>query len=238
MEKKNGKKKSTSKTTKASKVEKEVEAVLEETEKEVSKTKVVSDKKTSEKVSHFLFKALAISIFVAIVLTWIVPSGTFSGANLTTSDPARTGINEMFLSMFYASNYYLLQFIFVLVVGLFYGVISKTNGYKKLVNDAVSFWQPRKKWFALVHTVIIALFVSMSSQSFPILLFIPLVISIASRLGFRKLKSVMMTFGAMIVGLVGQTTATLGLSYLESTMNVKITTNLAVRYGILVIALK
>ena len=237
MEKKNGKKKSTSKTTKASKVEKEVEAVLEETEKEVSKTKVVSDKKTSEKVSHFLFKALAISIFVAIVLTWIVPSGTFSGANLTTSDPARTGINEMFLSMFYASNYYLLQFIFVLVVGLFYGVISKTNGYKKLVNDAVSFWQPRKKWFALVHTVIIALFVSMSSQSFPILLFIPLVISIASRLGFGKLKSVMMTFGAMIVGLVGQTTATLGLSYLESTMNVKITTNLAVRYGILVIAL-
>ena len=237
MEKKNGKKKSTSKTTKASKVEKEVEAVLEETEKEVSKTKVVSDKKTSEKVSHFLFKALAISIFVAIVLTWIIPSGTFSGANLTTSDPARTGINEMFLSMFYASNYYLLQFIFVLVVGLFYGVISKTNGYKKLVNDAVSFWQPRKKWFALVHTVIIALFVSMSSQSFPILLFIPLVISIASRLGFGKLKSVMMTFGAMIVGLVGQTTATLGLSYLESTMNVKITTNLAVRYGILVIAL-
>ena len=239
MEKKNGKKKSTSKTAKASKVEKEVEVVLEETakEKEVPKTKVVSDKKTSEKVSHFLFKTLAISIFVAIVLTWIIPSGTFSGANLTTSDPARTGINEMFLSMFYASNYYLLQFIFVLVVGLFYGVISKTNGYKKLVNDAVSFWQPRKKWFALVHTVIIALFVSMSSQSFPILLFIPLVISIASRLGFGKLKSVMMTFGAMIVGLIGQTTATLGLSYLESTMNVKITTNLAVRYGILVIAL-
>lgn len=237
MEKKNGKKKSTSKTPKASKVEKEVKAVLEETEKEVSKIKVVSDKKTSEKVSHFLFKALAISIFVAIVLTWIIPSGTFSGANLTTSDPARTGINEMFLSMFYASNYYLLQFIFVLVVGLFYGVISKTNGYKKLVNNAVSFWQSRKKWFALVHTVIIALFVSMSSQSFPILLFIPLVISIASRLGFGKLKSVMMTFGAMIVGLVGQTTATLGLSYLESTMNVKITTNLAARYGILVIAL-
>lgn len=239
MEKKNGKKKSTSKTTKASKIEKEVEVVEEvaKQEKEVPKEKAVNPKKTMEKVSHLLFKALAISIFVAIILSWIIPAGTFSGSNLTTTTPARTGINEMFLSMFYASNYYLLQFVFVLVVGLFYGVISKTNGYKKLINSAVSFWQPRKKWFTLVHTAIIALFVSMSSQSFPILLFIPLVISVASRLGFGKLKSVMMTFGAMIVGLVGQTTATLGLDYLQSTMGVKITTNLAVRYGILVIAL-
>ena len=69
MEKKNGKKKSTSKTTKASKVEKEVEAVLEETEKEVSKTKVVSDKKTSEKVSHFLFKALASDLTIEVFPT-------------------------------------------------------------------------------------------------------------------------------------------------------------------------
>ena len=234
MEKKSGKKKSSTKATKTIKAEKEVEVVEEvKSEKEVVKTSAENDKKTS----HFLFKTLAISIFVAIILSWIIPAGTFNGANLTTTEPARTGINEMFLSMFYASNYYLLQVIFVLVVGLFYGVLSRTNGYKKLVNKASEFWQPRKKYFALVHTVIIALFVSMATQSFPILLFIPLIISIASRLGYDKLKSVMITFGAMIVGFIGQTTSTLGLDYLEQTMSVNITTNLLVRYGILAIAL-
>ena len=130
MEKKSGKKKSSTKATKTIKAEKEVEVVEEvKSEKEVVKTSAENDKKTS----HFLFKTLAISIFVAIILSWIIPAGTFNGANLTTTEPARTGINEMFLSMFYASNYYLLQVIFVLVVGLFYGVLSRTNGYKKLV---------------------------------------------------------------------------------------------------------
>lgn len=237
MEKKNGKKKSSTKTTKS--VKKEVEVVVEETkpEKEVPKKEVISDKKQPKKTSHFLFKALAISIFAAIILSWIIPAGTFSSATITTTDPARTGINETFLAMFYASNYYLLQVVFVLVVGLFYGVLSRTNGYKKLVDNAAEFWIGKKKWFALVHTVIIALFVSMATQSFPILLFIPLIISIASRLGFGKLKSVLMTFGAMIVGFVGQTTSTLGLDYLAKTMNVSITTNLLVRFGILALAL-
>ena len=107
MEKKSGKKKSSTKATKTIKAEKEVEVVEEvKSEKEVVKTSTENDKKTS----HFLFKILAISIFVAIILSWIIPAGTFNGANLTTTEPARTGINEMFLSMFYASNYYLLQY--------------------------------------------------------------------------------------------------------------------------------
>ena len=75
------------------------------------------------------------------------------------------------------SNYYLLQVVFVLVVGLFYGVLSRTNGYKKLVDNAAEFWIGKKKRFALVHTIIIALFVSMATQSFPILLFIPSIFS-------------------------------------------------------------
>ena len=76
----------------------------------------------------------------------------------------------------------------------------------------------------------------MATQSLPILFFIPMIISIASRLGYGKISSVVMTFGAMLVGLIGQTTATLGLDYLVSTMNVKITTNLGVRFGILAVS--
>ena len=66
MEKKSGKKKSSTKATKTIKAEKEVEVVEEvKSEKEVVKTSTENDKKTS----HFLFKILAISIFVAIILS-------------------------------------------------------------------------------------------------------------------------------------------------------------------------
>lgn len=239
MEKKKEKKKSSTKTTKVNRPVKE-EVVSEVAPREVSKPEPLKEETKTKKVSHFLFKALAISILVAVVVSWIVSAGTFSGSTLTTTEPARTGINELFLSMFYASNYYLLQVVFILVLGLFYGVISRTNGYKKLVENNVKFWSKtsgRKKLFPIIVTFIIAFFVSMATQSFPILLFIPFIISVASRLGYGKLNSILMTFGAMIMGIVGQTTSTLGLDYLESTMGVKITTNLLIRYGILVLAL-
>ena len=119
MEKKKEKKKSSTKTTKTNQSVKEDVVVSVET-KEVSKPEAAKKETKPKKISHFLFKALAISILVAVVISWIIPAGTFSGSNLTTTEPARTGINELFLSMFYASNYYLLQVVFILVLGLFY----------------------------------------------------------------------------------------------------------------------
>src|SRR5574344_2933024 len=137
--------------------------------KKVSEPKVVEAKKVETvkpvvkaiKNDHSLIKVLVISILVAVVLSWIIPSGTFSGATLTATTRTRTGINELFLSVFYGANYYLVQLVFLIILGVFYGIISKTKGYKAMIAKFVSIWKGKERLFVLVNSLVIALMASM-----------------------------------------------------------------------------
>ena len=233
MEKKDEKKKNSSKAAKVKNNTKTTSKVEEEKVAAVKIVKEENKKSTSKANSHFLFKILAICILVAVVFTWVIPAGSFSSGTFTSGELERKGIADIFLNIFYASNHYLLQVVFVLIVGLFYGVLAKTDGYKALINKATEFWIDKKTRFVLIHTLLIALFASTATQSFPTLIFIPMIISIASRLGFGKISSIAMTFGAIMIGTVGQTTSLVGINYLVSTMGIEVGTNLLARFGIL-----
>lgn len=230
------KKVAATKTQKSVEVKEKAAVKTKETEK-VEVTKAVEPaKKVKKTKNHGLFKVLAICIFVAIVLTWIIPTGYFSAGEYTQSTIARTGINEIFLSMYYSTNYYLLQIIFILGVGVFYGVISKTKGYNAFVEKLASIFKGKEKLFVLLNTLIIALFVSFATQFFPILIFIPVMISVAKKLGFSRLNSIAMTFGAMMCGFTGATYTTYGISYINQNMSTTTSSALGIRFGILAIA--
>ncbi len=232
--KKNSSKQTSNKKNSTKKVVKKVEVIDEEV-KETVVTKKQENKNVKKHNGHSLFKSLAILILIAVILSWIFPSGYFNGADYIEGDIIRTGINELFISLFYGANYYLLQVVFVLIVGAFYGVVSHLSSYKALVDKATNFWKGKEKIFVLVHTLIIALYVSMATQSFPILLFVPLIITIANKLGFNKFNSIMITFGAMIAGMVGSTFSTYGADYITQYMNVTYMDGIAYRFGILAI---
>lgn len=232
--KKNSNKQSSNKNNASKKTVKKVEVVNEEVVDTVI-TKKSKDNSSKKANGHSLFKALAILILIAVVLSWIFPSGYFNGADYIESDIIRTGINELFISLFYGANYYLLQVVFVLIVGVFYGIVSHLASYKALIEKATNFWKGKEKLFVLVHTLVIALYVSMATQSFPILLFVPMIITIANKLGFNKFNSIMITFGAMMAGMVGSTFSTYGTDYITQYMNTTYTTGIAYRFGILAI---
>lgn len=244
MEKKKNKKKNKKSTDTKVKNNDKVSAKTTEVVKEVKVETKETPKKEhkEEKRSYTLFKVLAICLLVAFVLTWIIPSGSF-GTDSTTStygyigtDPLRLGIHQVFLALLYALNYYLIQIVYVLIVGLFYGVISKTNGYKSLVEKAVNFWQPRKKAFVLVHSLFLALLTSLVSDYIVVIIFIPFIISVASRLGFGKLRSVALPIASMGVGIIGQTMSPVCIDWLITRMSIKATDSLGIRIGIFAIA--
>lgn len=231
------KKQSTRKQTSNKKnIAKKVEVVKDEpVVTEVKEVKQVTKESKTKSHDHSLFKALAILILIAVVLTWIIPSGYFNGADYIESDIVRLGINEVFISFFYGANYYLIQIAFVLMVGAFYGIVSHLPSYKALIEKLTNFWRGKEKAFVLVHTLIIALYVSMATQSFPILLFVPMIISVANKLGFSKFNSLMITFGAMIAGMVGGTFSTYGTDYIVQYMDTSYMSGIAYRFGILAI---
>ena len=231
------KKKSSSKQTSSKKnIAEKVEVVKDEpVVTNVKEAKTVTKEAKTKSHDHSLFKVLAILVLITVVLTWIIPSGYFNGADYIESNIIRIGINELFISFFYGANYYLIQIAFVLMVGAFYGIVSHLPSYKALIEKLTNFWRGKEKAFVLVHTLIIALYVSMATQSFPILLFVPMVITIANKLGFSKFNSLMITFGAMIAGMVGGTFSTYGADYIVDNMDTTYMSGIAYRFGILAI---
>lgn len=230
--------KSKKKTAKKVAVKKEEKVVTPVKEEKVTTKETVKEtvkEVASKKNYHGIFIALLVSLAVAIVLTWIIPTGYFSGAELVTNSVSRVGINEAFLALFYGANYYLVQIFFILVLGLFYGIISKTAGYKKMVQKIAKLFKGREKLFVLINTLILALMSSMFTQVLPILIFVPLIISVAKELKISKLNAIALTFGAIMVGMMGTTFGTYGVDYIHSYMATTAKSGLVMRFGILAI---
>lgn len=232
MEKK--KAKNSKKSVKTTKVNKVV--------KEETKVEEVPVKKTAKKSNHQTFKVLAIVILVVALLTWFIKGGTWDFTSsdaisyVANEEATRTGIHELFLSVYYAINYYLIQIVFLAILGIFYGVISKTNGYKAMVKKIANLFKGKTIAFTLIISLLIAVLTSIITQPIVVITFIPLLYSVAKELKINKVSAMMMTFGALAVGLMGTTIGTYGLYYAGSYMGVEIASTMAYRLIILLAA--
>ena len=242
MEKKKTKKSAKKTTTKTpikeAKVEEKVEAKVEE---KIEVEEVVKEVKREEKKAtlntkkdHSLIKILLLSLLFAIVLTWIIPSGSFDGEKFVLAEKiTRTGFNEIFLSVFYGANYYLVQLVLLAAIGIFYGVISKTKGYNKMINQIAKMWKGKEKAFILVNSLLITIMASCFTHPLATIVFIPMLFSVAKRLNLRKLSTVMMTFGSILIGLMGTTYGTYGIEYITTYLGTEATVLITARFGIL-----
>lgn len=157
---------------------------------------------------HTIFKIVGIVAFIAIVLTWILPAGAFQGTEFYEYGRNRLGFNDI-PSIVYNSIYFAIdKIIYLLVLGGFYAVLSKTNGYNKLVSNIAKKIKGKETIFAIIVAVAIAGLTSITTSTFAMLLFIPFLISIMLNAGLNKLTAFASTFGAVIVGILGATVGT------------------------------
>ena len=93
--------------------------------------------------------------------------------------------------------------LFVLTVGGFYGVLSKTPSYKKLLDNIVTKAKPSSKKFVFITMIVFAIVTSLTGMTMPLFVFVPLVVTVILLLGYDKLVAFSATFGSIIVGYIG-----------------------------------
>ena len=191
---------------------------------------------------HDLAKLVLGMLILVVVLTWIIPNGSFgTGAAFTSGTIQRIGLVHIFYGITYALQNYSIQVVFILFVGIFYGVVSKTDGYKKLVERLAKFGKGKEVVFAIVIAFVTAVLTSILTTSYVLLLFMPFLMHILRKMNFNKLSAFVCTVGAMLVGVLGATYGTEGalslLTYLGyGGSDVTLQTELLVRFGILILA--
>lgn len=183
-----------------------------------------------------LVKVVTIALLVTLVLTWVIPGGSFAGTTFNDSGLVRIGLTEASLSVVYAVSFFLQQIVFVLVLGAFYGIITLTNGYKELVAKCAKFVKGKEIPVVLVTSLLIAVYTSISSQVFAAMIFIPFIITVLLRANLDKKTAFVATFGSIFIGMVGATYGTEGFYYFNYYMGTDLTTSIGMRFGILAIA--
>lgn len=150
-----------------------------------------------------IFKVLGIALLVVILLTWVIPSSIISGG-ITIGKIAPTGIADIFSSIEVLNSYFMSPGIYILFVGMFYGVANASGSLKALVNKIVSIFK-NKKWLFVVLTVLFySILTAFTGIYVPTLIFVPLSIAVLFGLKYNKVQAILATVGASTIGLLGQ----------------------------------
>ena len=81
-----------------------------------------------------LFKVLAITVFIAWVLTLIIPgSYTDYSGNITTSEISAVGIWSLFSNLSISISYFNGIAVFLIAIACFYAILSKLEVYNNFV---------------------------------------------------------------------------------------------------------
>ena len=88
-----------------------------------------------------IIKAVAIMVALTFLLTWVIPSATAGTESVTIGSIRPTGFADIFSSLDVIAYYFIRPSIFIIFVGMFYGVINKTGAFKAVVDKVVSLFK-------------------------------------------------------------------------------------------------
>ncbi len=169
-----------------------------------------------------VFKWILIVLFVAICLTWLIPSGSFaSDGTYTAYDTlTRVGLTNIRDLFFYGLYYPMPTILLLLSIGGFYGVLSATGSYKELVKKTGAFVKKHAIASSVVIMVALIVLTSLLSKSpFSLLLIVPFLITVLLHANFDKLTTIAITFGSILVGQLAGTFGTENVYYFNYYMS-------------------
>jgi len=153
-------------------------------------------------------KAIGAMILLAVILTWIIPSGQFSGATYYEYGMNRVGLTDLTTLGYYSAYFAIDRVTFLLVLGGFYGLLSKTSAYQKITTTIAKKLKGKEIISLVVTSVVIAGLTSISKTSLGLLVFVPFIISVLLKMKLDRMSAFTATFGSMLIGSLGATFGT------------------------------
>ncbi len=144
---------------------------------------------------HGLFKAILIILGLLVILSFFVPGRQGTASYI--------GLGTVLLNSVQVFYYFFDTAVFLFVIGGFYGVLSKSGAYKKLLDTIVLKVKKNSKQFVFVITALFAIISSLTGFTMSLFIFVPFVMSIILLLGYDKLVAISSTIVAIVIGYIG-----------------------------------
>ncbi|MBQ9834323.1 MAG: hypothetical protein IJO33_03935 [Bacilli bacterium] len=164
---------------------------------------------------HSLGKILSILLVLALILSWVIPVGSFNGSEFVSQDILRIGIADVGNMLYYVIAMAIDKILFLLSLGAFYGLLTKIPAYQKIVTTISKKLKGKEILFTVLISLFLTVFTSISSSVYASLIFVPFIINILSSMKLDKLTALVSTFGSILIGMIGATVGTEGLYWLN-----------------------
>jgi uncharacterized ion transporter superfamily protein YfcC len=164
---------------------------------------------------------LSFIIFVGIIflLTWVIPSTSpDQSGKLVLGQITSIGVWDIFDYMAMLPLWFGQNFIYVIFMAIFYGVLNKTGALRLLEEKIVSRFKKHEKVFLIISSSLFILVASLTGIYFPLIFFIPVFIGIILQLGFSKITALVATVVSILVGVMSSLYSTFLFSTLGSSV--------------------
>lgn len=184
---------------------------------------------------HNLLKILLLVCLGVALLTWILPV-TYFNDGIKTAAREPVGLFDLFGYPYQTLNYFSYLIVFILVVGGFYGVLSKTGAYRNMLDKIVKGFKKKESIFLVLTVTILSVLVSVVGFNITVLFFLPLIVSLILLMGFNKVVAALTIVGSYTVGLIGATYTNL-LSTYSTILTVNYNTEILTKLILLVLGI-
>ncbi len=154
-----------------------------------------------------LWKAIAICFVAFVVLSWVIPTGTFSSGTFIKGEVTPLGLFDIlrYPIITAATSVFVLTAIVILLIGGFYGVLNQTGVYANIVNRIADKWKEKGHIFLTISILVFAVLASLTGLTLPLFIMVPFFVAVILKLGYSKIVALLATVGAILVGNMGST---------------------------------
>lgn len=186
-----------------------------------------------------ILKAIGIVFGVYVILTWLIPTGTFSGTELTKATTDPLGILDIIKYPVTAAStsIFVLSVLVVLLIGGLYGVINKTGVYSNIIEGITKKFKGNESKFLIITILIFAILSSLTGLVLPLFILVPFFAAVILSLGYNKITAMISTVGSILLGSVGSTYGFNINGYIVYFFQNKINDSIWFRLGLLVLVL-
>ena len=150
-----------------------------------------------------LVKISGAMVLLTVLLTWIIPQGTFSGTEMQIGEITRIGIFDFFTYGLLGMYYFTVLVTFIFVLGGFYQVLSRIGGYQALITKLSKIFKKKEILFTLLVSFIFTAISAVTNEYILLLAVVPFIMSIMKEMKFDKISTFATTVGSILVGTIG-----------------------------------
>ncbi len=184
---------------------------------------------------HNILKVVLLTVLFVTILTWIFPTAYFN-YELIEDVREQLGLFELFSYPLVVLNFFSHIVVYVLVVGMLYGVLTKIPAYRALIEKIVKGFEQREWLFLIVSIILLACITSCVGFSFGLILLFPILISIITMMGYNKLVAATVTVGSVMCGILGTTYATDNFAFLKTVLGVTVFSEITFKFILLAVS--